>query len=250
MTLGELMFTTAFLGNWAPYSATGMQPPYKLLRGTKPDVRLLRVIGAKAFVHTETYSKKLELKAVEGRPVGYSNNKSYRVYSPVTRHIMESRNVIFIEPPSRVLPPPSEVVGGSPCAASSIEERNGCPQLHHRQRLSARSLRLHFGVGTPYQWFCGPHHRRRALIEHTAGRTLGLDQRHHTKGRTGRRSRKNTAREICVLEGGRPRRRHNTRWSNARGSSAGGRSQAPRAATPISTGGASAKSSPAASVPL
>ena len=85
----ELMFTAAFLGNSAPHPAIGMQSPYKLLHGTEPDLRLLRVIGARAFAHTETYSKKLELKAVEGRLVGYSNNsKSYRVYLSLI-HISE-----------------------------------------------------------------------------------------------------------------------------------------------------------------
>ena len=83
------MFTAAFLGNRAPNAAIGMQSPYKLLHGTEPDLKLLRVIGARAFVHTETYSKKLELKSVEGRLVGYSNNsKSYRVYNPATRRII------------------------------------------------------------------------------------------------------------------------------------------------------------------
>ena len=106
---GELMFTAAFLSNRVPHSAIGMQSPYKMLHGTEPDLRLLRVIGARPFVHIETYSKKLELKAVEKRRVGYSNNrKSYRVYNPVTRCIMESRNVIFIETPSRLFPPPLE----------------------------------------------------------------------------------------------------------------------------------------------
>ena len=103
------MFTAAFLGNRTPHSAIGMQSPYKMLNGAEPDLRLLRVIGARAFVHIETHTKKLELKAVEGRLVGYSNDsKSYRVYNPATRRITESRNVIFIETPSRLLPPPSE----------------------------------------------------------------------------------------------------------------------------------------------
>ena len=54
---GELMFAAAFLGNRAPHSATSMQSPYKILHGTEPDLRLLRVIGARAFMHIETYSK-------------------------------------------------------------------------------------------------------------------------------------------------------------------------------------------------
>ena len=59
------MFTAAFLGNRTPHSKIGTQSPYKMTHGTEPDLRLLRVIGARAFVHTETYSKNLELKAVE-----------------------------------------------------------------------------------------------------------------------------------------------------------------------------------------
>ena len=50
----ELMFTAAFLGNSAPHPAIGMQSPYNMLHGTEPDLRLLRVIGARAFVHVET----------------------------------------------------------------------------------------------------------------------------------------------------------------------------------------------------
>ena len=41
--------------------------------------------------------------------MGYSSNsKSYRVYIPGTRRIVESRNVVFIDAPSRLLPPPVE----------------------------------------------------------------------------------------------------------------------------------------------
>ena len=67
---GELMFTAAFLRNRAPNSVIGMQSPYKMLHGAEPDLRLLRVIGARAFVRMETYSKQLDLKAVERRRVG------------------------------------------------------------------------------------------------------------------------------------------------------------------------------------
>ena len=104
------MSTAAFLGNRTPHSAIGMRSPYKLLHGTELSLRLLRVIGARAFVRIERHSQKLELKAVEGRLVGCSNNsRSYRAYNPVTRRIVENSNVIFIETPSRLLPPPSKV---------------------------------------------------------------------------------------------------------------------------------------------
>ena len=105
------MFTVAFLGNKAPHSAIGTQSPYKMLYGTEPDLRLLRIIGDRAFVHAEMYSKTLEHKAVEGRLVGYSNNsKSYRVYNPVARRIMERRKVIFIETPPRLFLSPLEEI--------------------------------------------------------------------------------------------------------------------------------------------
>ena len=59
---GEMMFTAAFLGNRAPYSAIGLQSPYKMLNGAEPDLCLLRVIGARAFVRIEAHTKKFELK--------------------------------------------------------------------------------------------------------------------------------------------------------------------------------------------
>ena len=64
----------------------------------------------RVFVYMETYFKTLELTAVEGRLVGYSNSsKSYRVYNSATRRVVESRNVFLIETPSRLFSPPLEV---------------------------------------------------------------------------------------------------------------------------------------------
>ena len=83
--------------------------PIQNAKGDGDRLRILRVIGARAFVHIERRTKKLPLKAVEGKMVGYSSNSnSYRVYNPVIQFIMESRNVIFIETLSRLLPPPLE----------------------------------------------------------------------------------------------------------------------------------------------
>ena len=71
---GGNMFTAAFLGNRELHSAIGKRTQYKILHGTEPYLRFLRVMGTRAFAHIETYSKTLELKAVEGRLVEYSNN--------------------------------------------------------------------------------------------------------------------------------------------------------------------------------
>ena len=103
------MFTAAYVRNKAVPSALNTQSSNQMLKETEPDLRVLRVIGARAFVDIERRTKPLALKAVEGRLMRYSSNsKSYRVYNPVTRCLMESRIIIFIKTPSRLLPPPSE----------------------------------------------------------------------------------------------------------------------------------------------
>ena len=53
------MFTVAFLGNRAPHSPISIQSPFKILNGTKSDLQLLPVIGAKVLMHFETYIKQL-----------------------------------------------------------------------------------------------------------------------------------------------------------------------------------------------
>ena len=79
---GELMFKAEFLGNRVPHSAIGMQSPYQMLHGTEPDLRLLRVIRAQAFVHIETYSKTLKFKVVKGRQFGDSNKQGLSNVQP------------------------------------------------------------------------------------------------------------------------------------------------------------------------
>ena len=102
---GELMHTAVYLSNRTPLAALHNGTPYKALYGKDAHVGHLRVVGARAFVHEETHTKKLESRAWEGRLVGYSlDSKFYRLYNTQTRRVRESRNVIFIEttpaPPS------------------------------------------------------------------------------------------------------------------------------------------------------
>eukprot|EP00903_Cladosiphon_okamuranus_P019283 g17724.t1 len=102
---GELMQTAVYLSNRTPHAALNNGTPYKALFGTDAHLGHLRVVGARAFVHEETHTKKLDSRAWEGRLVGYSlDSKSYRIYNAQTRRVRESRNVVFIEtapaPPS------------------------------------------------------------------------------------------------------------------------------------------------------
>ena len=106
---GELICSAAYVEKRASHSALNMQYPYKMLKGTESDLPSFCFIEARAFVHIERLTNMIALQAVEGRLVGYtSNSKSYRVYNQVPRCIMESRNVMFIETPSRLFPAPSE----------------------------------------------------------------------------------------------------------------------------------------------
>eukprot|EP00903_Cladosiphon_okamuranus_P005795 g5742.t1 len=97
---GELMQTAVYLINRSPHAALNNGTPYRALYGREAYLGNLRVIGSRAFVHEETFTKKLESRAWEGRLVGYStDSRSYRIYNSETRRVRESRNVAFIETP-------------------------------------------------------------------------------------------------------------------------------------------------------
>ncbi|CAM9967302.1 unnamed protein product, partial [Ectocarpus sp. 12 AP-2014] len=97
------MQTAVYLSNRVPHATLGNNTPYKALYGKDAKLGHLRVIGARALVHVETRTRKLDPKAWEGRLCGYSmDNKSFRIYNPETGNVRESRNVIFIETPSTI----------------------------------------------------------------------------------------------------------------------------------------------------
>ena len=103
---GKLMFTATYLANRSPHSTLEGATPYSKMHNLEPDLTGLRAIGARASVHRETYTKKLEDRAFEGKLCGYSHNsKAYRIYNPVKGTVVESRNVTFLETPAYTLPP-------------------------------------------------------------------------------------------------------------------------------------------------
>ena len=66
------MQTAVYLSNRAPLAALNKGTPYRALYDKDAYLGNLPAIGARAFVHLETHSKKLEHRAWEGRLVGYS----------------------------------------------------------------------------------------------------------------------------------------------------------------------------------
>ena len=98
---GELMFTAKYLANRSSHSTLEGATPYSKMHNLEPDLTGLRAIGARAFVHRETYTKKLEDRAFEGKLCGYSHNsKACRIYKST---VVESRNVTFLETPAYML---------------------------------------------------------------------------------------------------------------------------------------------------
>ena len=94
------------LSQQVPHSTLEGATPYSKMHNLEPDLTGLRAIGARAFVHRETYTKKLEDRAFEGKLCGYSHNsKAYRIYNPAKGTVVESRNVTFLEMPAYTLPP-------------------------------------------------------------------------------------------------------------------------------------------------
>ena len=58
-----------YLANRSPHSTLEGATPYSKMHNLEPDLTGLRAIGARAFVHRETYTKKLEDRAFEVAPV-------------------------------------------------------------------------------------------------------------------------------------------------------------------------------------
>ena len=66
------MQTAVYLSNRVPHAALGNITLYRALYGKHANLGHLREIGARAFVHVETHTRKLDPKAWEGRLCGYS----------------------------------------------------------------------------------------------------------------------------------------------------------------------------------
>ena len=102
---GELIFTAAYLSNGSPHSTLGGATPYFRVHNKEADLWRLRAIGARAFVHRETYTRKLDDRAFEGKLCGFSqDSRAYRIYNPAKSTIVESHNMTFLETPAYSLP--------------------------------------------------------------------------------------------------------------------------------------------------
>ena len=95
---GEFLCATVYVRNRS-VSSTSDVTPYEKVFNKKTSVAHLRILGCRAYAHVpDAVRKKLEPKAVACWFVGYSDNiKGWRLWDPVTRKIIISRDVSFDE---------------------------------------------------------------------------------------------------------------------------------------------------------
>ena len=96
---GEAIHTANYLKNRKISAATEGGTPYELLYGYPPSLHHLRVWGCDCYViPPNTRLAKFEPRSALHVFVGYSDHsKAYRVYDPVGRKVVRSRNVLFDE---------------------------------------------------------------------------------------------------------------------------------------------------------
>ena len=96
--------TAIHLINRLPSPSLDFQSPIGILEKLFPEIRLktglpVKIFGSIAYVHNLVHNKnKWSTKALKCVFLGYSNTlKGYKVYHPITRKYMMSKDVIFDE---------------------------------------------------------------------------------------------------------------------------------------------------------
>ena len=96
--------TSAHLINRLPSKTLDFQSPIGILENLFPEVRLktglpVKIFGCVAYVHNPVHKKnKWSTKALKCVFLGYSNTqKGFKIYHPITRKYMVSKDVIFDE---------------------------------------------------------------------------------------------------------------------------------------------------------
>lgn len=95
----EAVNTAVYLINRSPTRGLNGRTPNEIWSGHVPDLSHLRVFGCKAMVHIpKQRRRKLDPKSRELIFVGYSQEtKGYRFIDPVTKKLIKSRDVVFLE---------------------------------------------------------------------------------------------------------------------------------------------------------
>eukprot|EP00253_Pinus_taeda_P015360 PITA_15360 len=95
----EVVETACYLVNRTPSSALEDKTPQEVCNGRKPSLSHLRVFGCDAYVHVPKEKRtKLDSKSEKCIFIGYKHGlKGYKLWNPVTRKDVCSRDVVFHE---------------------------------------------------------------------------------------------------------------------------------------------------------
>eukprot|EP00253_Pinus_taeda_P022168 PITA_22168 len=95
----EAVDTACYLVNRSPSSALEDKTPQEVWTGKKPSLSHLRVFGCDAYVHVPKEKRtKLDSKSEKCIFIGYKDGlKGYKLWNPVTRKVVYSRDVVFRE---------------------------------------------------------------------------------------------------------------------------------------------------------
>jgi len=95
---GEAATTAVYILNRCPTKSLHSQVPEEVWSGLKPSVKHLRIFGSLCYRHIpDQRRKKLDDKSEPMILVGYNSTGSYKLYNPVTRQVIFSRDVYFDE---------------------------------------------------------------------------------------------------------------------------------------------------------
>jgi hypothetical protein len=96
---GEAVSTAVYVLNMSYTRTVDGQTPFEAWYGRKPDVEHLRTFGCIVYVKvTRPGLKKLEDRSIKTVFLGYEpGSKGYRLYEPVGKRIIVSRDVVFDE---------------------------------------------------------------------------------------------------------------------------------------------------------
>ncbi|PZD30029.1 hypothetical protein A1F97_10211 [Pyrenophora tritici-repentis] len=94
----ECVMSAIYLLNRTPVEAIDWRCPYTKVKGVKPSVAHLEVIGARAYVLNEKLPRgaKLDSRALIGHLVGFDSTNIFRVWLPSIGRVIRTRDVVFV----------------------------------------------------------------------------------------------------------------------------------------------------------
>ena len=94
----EIASLVVYLKNRSPTRALKNITPYEAWYNEKPDLSHLCIIGTTAYIHIpKELRKKLDFNAKIGMLVGYEGRNQYRLWDPIKKDVVVSRDVVFDE---------------------------------------------------------------------------------------------------------------------------------------------------------